>query len=106
MRVALSSLLVLLSFSLPLCSQAPKAKPQTLKKATVPVAKKDAPKTEVPDLEKYGMQLLEIAEADAGTIEGGTRAYVLMQIARGYEKSNKTKSIELLENALLSTRVM
>jgi tetratricopeptide (TPR) repeat protein len=49
---------------------------------------------------KYGQQLLEIAEAEAGGLEGGMRVYALLQLSRLYQANNKLKALELLENAM------
>jgi hypothetical protein len=107
MRTYIAALILLLA-PLPLCSQSKQPSTEKPGKQTNSTAVKTSTSKppENVGLEKYGIQLLEIAEADAGAIEGGTRAYVLMQVARGYEKTNKVKSIELLENALVSTRFM
>jgi tetratricopeptide (TPR) repeat protein len=64
------------------------------------------PKALTPEQQKRGMDLLQIAEADAGGLEGGMRAWALWQIARGYERTDKKKALELLENALTATRSM
>jgi tetratricopeptide (TPR) repeat protein len=59
-----------------------------------------------PENQKRGMQLLTAAEADAGGLQGGMRAYALLQIARAYERTNKVKALELLEGAFTATREM
>lgn len=59
-----------------------------------------------PERQKYGAQLLQIAEADAGGLQGGMRAWALWQVARGYERTDKAKAIELLGDALTATRGM
>ncbi|HYH00005.1 MAG TPA: hypothetical protein VD837_12795 [Terriglobales bacterium] len=56
------------------------------------------------DLRKYGLDLLERAEADAGALDGGMRAWGLWQIARGYQQLNRSKALGLLDNALASVR--
>jgi hypothetical protein len=56
------------------------------------------------ELKKYGRDLLEITEADAGALQGGMRAWALWQIARGYQPTDKQKALELLENALPALR--
>lgn len=57
-------------------------------------------------LQKYGHDLLQITEADAGALEGGMRAWAQWQIARGYQRSDKAKALELLEDALTALRGM
>lgn len=59
-----------------------------------------------PEQQKYGAQLLSIAEADAAGLEGGMRAYALLNVARGYERADKSKALKLLEDALTATRTM
>jgi hypothetical protein len=56
------------------------------------------------DKRSYGMQFLKISEAEAGGLAGGMRAWALLQVARGYVRFDKTKAIELLEEALAATR--
>jgi hypothetical protein len=102
-----AAIILLSFFSLNTFSQtAPQPVAEVVKKAPSRTSKKSEPAKPPNDKETYGKKLLEMAEADAGDIRGGTRAYVLLQIARAYEKDNKAKAIELLENALMSTRVM
>src|SRR5512133_2476313 len=60
--------------------------------------------TAVPERQQYGLKLLEIAEADAGGLEGSMRAFALLQVGRGYQRSDRAKTIALLENALTATR--
>jgi hypothetical protein len=103
---------LLSSFCLSVVSQAqtapqPSAK-QTTKQISTGSGKTKKEPTSVPanDKEANGKKLLEMAEADAATGEGGTRAYALLQIARAYQKNDKVKAATLLENALGSTRVM
>lgn len=68
-------------------------------------ADKPAAKTPlVPERQQYGLKLLEIAEADAGALEGAMRAYAMLQVARGYQRTDRAKEIALLENALTATR--
>ncbi len=57
-----------------------------------------------PEQQKYGKQLLEIAEGDAAGLEGGMRAFACWQLARGYERTDKKKALELLENGLTALR--
>ncbi len=64
-----------------------------------------APKA-TPEQKKRGLELLQSAEAEAVGLEGGMRAYAFLQIARGYELSNKAKALDLLEDALTATRAL
>lgn len=63
------------------------------------------PKTTPEQLER-GRQMLQTAEAAAGGMEGGMRAYALLQIARAYQPQNKKKALELLNDALAATRAL
>ncbi|MGA3212777.1 MAG: hypothetical protein ABSD20_15835 [Terriglobales bacterium] len=56
--------------------------------------------------EERGLQMLQMAEAEAGGLEGGMRAWALWQVGRGYEKSDKKKSLELLESALRASNTI
>ncbi len=53
-----------------------------------------------------GRRMLETAEAAASGMEGGVRAYALLQIARVYQISDKKKAVTLLNDALSATRGM
>ncbi|HYG99883.1 MAG TPA: hypothetical protein VD837_12185 [Terriglobales bacterium] len=64
------------------------------------------PDKPTPEQQKRGMQMLSVAEADAGGLQGGMRAYALMQIARAYARTDKAKALELLEGAFTATREM
>src|ERR1051325_4286094 len=55
---------------------------------------------------RRGRQMLETAEASANAMEGGMRAYALLQVAAGYATSDKKKALELLDNALAATKGM
>ncbi|MFB3813776.1 MAG: hypothetical protein ACE14L_06655 [Terriglobales bacterium] len=83
---------------------------QTRQEATVMMRGPSAPAADktrakvMPKYQKYGMEMLKIAEADAGALEGGMRAYAYWQLARAYERSDKKKALELLESALLAMR--
>jgi hypothetical protein len=56
--------------------------------------------------EDRGMQMMQMAEADAGVLEGGMRAWALWQVARGYEQHDPKKSLELLESAITASRTI
>jgi hypothetical protein len=59
-----------------------------------------------PEQLKRGRQMLETAEASANGMEGGMRAYALLQVAAGYASTDKKKALELLDNALAATKGM
>jgi hypothetical protein len=59
-----------------------------------------------PEQLQRGRQMLETAEASASGMEGGMRAYALMQVAAGYATTDKKKALELLDNALAATKGM
>ncbi len=63
------------------------------------------PKPTAEHLER-GRQMLETAEAQAMGLEGGMRAYGLLQIARAYQSSDRKKALKLLEDALTATRAI
>lgn len=46
------------------------------------------------------MQLLEGAEAGARSLDPGSRAYALMQVAKVYQSTDKKKALELLDEAM------
>jgi hypothetical protein len=81
---------------------------QTVSRTPTGDAKPAATKPEksVPEDEKRGMQMLQMAEADAGGLEGGMRAWALWQVARGYERSDPKKALELLESALRASNTI
>ena len=53
-----------------------------------------------------GQQMLENAEASAYGMEGGMRAYALLQVAKAYSPTDKKKALELLQNALAATKAL
>jgi tetratricopeptide (TPR) repeat protein len=55
---------------------------------------------------RRGRQMLETAEASANGMEGGMRAYALLQVASAYSSTDKKKALELLDNALAVTKGM
>jgi hypothetical protein len=56
--------------------------------------------------QELGAKLLEIAQAEAGSLQGGMRAYAFAQLARAYEKTDKTKTLQLLDDAFTATSDM
>lgn len=69
-----------------------------------PPQARSAPAKPTPEQQKRGMQMLSVAEAEAGGLQGGMRAYALLQIARAYERTDKAKALDLLEGAFTATR--
>ena len=60
-----------------------------------------------PEQRKRAMQLLDAVDAQAHAMkDGGSRAFALLQLARAYRETDKTKAIATLEDALNSTRTM
>ncbi len=57
------------------------------------------PKPSAQQMER-GRKLLETAEAEAGGLQGGMRAYACLQLARAYVSSDKAKALELLESGM------
>lgn len=53
-----------------------------------------------------GRQMLKRAEASANGMEGGMRAYGLLQVAKAYSLSDKKKALELLDQALQATHAL
>lgn len=53
-----------------------------------------------PEQRERAMQLLEGAAAGARSLDSGSRAYALMQVARVYTSIDKKKAIELLDEAI------
>lgn len=73
--------------------------------SSAPGDRKSQPKVTLEE-EKLGTQLLQRAETEAAGLQGGMRAYALLQVARGYEQSDRPKAFGLLENAFIATRVV
>src|SRR4051812_12362166 len=59
-----------------------------------------------PEQLQRGRQMLESAEMSAMGMEGGMRAYGLLQVANGYLTSDKKKALELLDLALAAAKGM
>jgi hypothetical protein len=68
-------------------------------------AEPSKPKPTPEQLER-GRQMLQTAEAAAGGLEGGMRAYALLQVARAYQPTDRKKALDLLEQALAAARGM
>lgn len=65
----------------------------------------EKPKPSKEQLER-GHQMLERAEASANGMEGGMRAYGLLQVANAYALTDKQKAMSLLDEALAATHVL
>jgi hypothetical protein len=63
-----------------------------------------APKQMTPEQMKRGRAWLELGEARAKGLEGGMRAYALLQVARTLEPAQKAHAVELLEDALAASK--
>ncbi len=86
-------------------SPAPTAPNRSVPAPAAKSVEKAAPKTPaLTERQQYGMKLLEIAEADAGSLEGAMRSFALLQVARGYQRSDRARMLALLESALTATR--
>src|SRR5512140_1635314 len=59
-----------------------------------------------PEQVKRGQQWMQAAEAQAKGLEGGMRAYALLQIGKSYAASDKKHALELLEDALSASRAI
>lgn len=68
-------------------------------------AKKDSPKL-TKEQREQAMQMLDAAAAGARGMDAGSRAYALMQVARGYQGTDKKKAVELLDEAWTAARVV
>src|SRR6185312_16655401 len=55
---------------------------------------------------KRGQQMLERAEASANGMEGGMRAYGLLQVAKAYAPTDRKKAVTLLDEALQATHAL
>lgn len=55
---------------------------------------------------KIGRQMLEMAEASANGMDGGMRAYGLLEVAKAYSLTDKKKALTLLDEALQATHVL
>lgn len=69
-------------------------------------ARAAAPKQMTPEQMKRGRAWLELAEAQAKGLEGGMRAYALLQVAKALEPAQKKHAVELLEDALAASKAI
>ena len=65
-----------------------------------------APKQMTPEQMKRGRAWMELAEAQARGLEGGMRAYALLQVAKSLEAAQRKHAVELLEDALAASKAM
>lgn len=54
--------------------------------------------------EARGLDLLKAAESESRSLDPPMRAWVLLRVARGYERVDKQRALRLLEDALTTTR--
>lgn len=109
MRFTTSLMLIALSSSALLAQEAlaPPAQRQiSVSVASGPSGDREPQPKATPEEKKLGTQLLQRAETEAAGLQGGMRAYALLQVARGYEQSDRPKTIHLLQNAFTATRVV
>ena len=80
----------------PACAQTPSAKnpANTEKKAAEPKLTKQ---------QQRGLRLLQSAQAEAAALQPDMRAYVLMQVADGYQKVDPSKADALLKEAFTAS---
>jgi hypothetical protein len=78
---------------------------QTQMSRTGPADEPNKPKPTAEQLQR-GRQMLETAEASAQGMEGGMRAYGLLQVANAYARTDKKKAMQLLNDALAATKGM
>jgi hypothetical protein len=64
------------------------------------------PKHMTPEQMKRGRAWMELAEAQAKGLEGGMRAYALLQVAKSLEPARKKHALELLEDALAASKAI
>lgn len=69
-------------------------------------ARPAAPKQMTPEQMKRGRAWMEMAEARAKGLEGGVRAYALLQVAKTLGPAEKKHALELLEDALAASKAM
>ncbi len=83
--------------------EAQKKKPAAPRNAATPARAADTAKSEQ---QERARKLLQTAEAQAGGLQGGMRAYSFLQLSRACEKGDKAKAVELLDDAMTATRDM
>ena len=64
------------------------------------------PKKMTPEQMKRGRAWMQTAEAEARGLEGGMRAYALLEIAKTLGPADKAHALELLEDALAASKSM
>jgi len=69
-------------------------------------ARAAAPRLMTPEQMKRGRAWMELAEAQAKGLEGGIRAYALLQVAKALGPAQKAHALDLLEDALAASRAM
>jgi hypothetical protein len=69
-------------------------------------ARAAAPKPMTPEQMKRGRAWMKLAEAQAKGLEGGMRAYALLQVAKSLEPQQKAHALELLEDALAASKAI
>jgi hypothetical protein len=69
-------------------------------------ARAAAPKKMTPEQMKRGRAWMEMAEGRAKGLEGGVRAYALLQVAKTLGPAEKKHALELLEDALAASKAM
>lgn len=108
MRFTTSLIAIALASSTLLAQQAlpPQAQRQVSLSASGATGEREPQPKATPEEKKLGTQLLQRAETEAAGLQGGMRAYALLQVARGYEQSDRPKAVSLLENAFTATRIV
>lgn len=69
-------------------------------------ARAAAPRQMSPEQMKRGREWMELAEGRALGLEGGMRAYALLQVAKALGPAQKAHALELLEDALTASRAI
>jgi tetratricopeptide (TPR) repeat protein len=98
MRLLVLTLAVLSSFTLAYAQEAQVVQRQA-QQVRIDSSQPEAQKL-TPEQRERAMQLLEGAAAGARSLDPGSRAYALMQVARVYASIDKKKAIELLDEAI------
>lgn len=100
-NVCVSCLFILLLVGASVGVQAQAASAQSKTSASTPTKAQPKPKL-TPEQEK-ALHLLDDAQAGAPALQPGMQAFVLFEVANTYEKFNKTKSRDLLQQAFLAS---
>lgn len=69
-------------------------------------ARAAAPRQMSPEQMKRGREWMELGEAQAKGLEGGMRAYALLQVAKALGPAQKAHALELLEDALAASQAI